>query len=257
VWAVADGETILRFDGTSWSRVETDYTGILYSLWGAHASDIWAVGQQNAAHYDGTQWTVHPMEAGLNLTDMWGTAGDDIWAVGTNGAADGVIMHYDGIQWSLHYTLTGIGLGGVHGTGPDDVWAAGWYNFVLHWDGNDWSMESASNLETMSFGAVFAAGPNDVWAAEEYQDGLAHFDGNVWTAVELTDEYGITGFAGTGPDDIYASTRAGNVLHYTGQSWEYLTPTAPSGPGLGTIMLLGDFLWVAGTNGAVLTRSLD
>lgn len=57
-FAVADHGTIVHFDGTAWSRINSGTTESLEAIWGRTATDVFAVGLNSTAlHYDGTGWT--------------------------------------------------------------------------------------------------------------------------------------------------------------------------------------------------------
>ncbi len=67
VYAVGENGQILRYDGKSWKRLETDIAGDLRGVWGTKEA-IYAVGDDNAKlpdeerspaiyRYDGQSWT--------------------------------------------------------------------------------------------------------------------------------------------------------------------------------------------------------
>ena len=56
----------------------------LRMFWGSSATDIWAVGTDQAWHYDGTRWANSSMgiTAGSDLQAIYGFGTNDLWAVG-------------------------------------------------------------------------------------------------------------------------------------------------------------------------------
>lgn len=89
VWASA-GTGFLRWDGTQWSKLATNYSGLedvsIVSSW-----DGWAVGESGLlVHWDGLEWlqASSPVTYTLNAVDM--LDGSNGWAVGLNGT----LLHY-------------------------------------------------------------------------------------------------------------------------------------------------------------------
>jgi hypothetical protein len=119
VWAVGNGDLVLQWNGTAWSRVPMKSTnGALFGVTVFPSGEAWAVGNQL------------PLGgAGATLTEHW-----------------------DGSSWSQVSSPSpgsvNNGLGGVAGIGSTDVWAVGSYTgasnssftLVEHWDGTAWSV---------------------------------------------------------------------------------------------------------------------
>jgi hypothetical protein len=79
---------IWRYDGSTWTEMETPNVGRLEDVWGSSATDVYAVGQRGILHYDGTSWTVM-QESAQPLSGIWGISPDNLFAVG----AGGTILH--------------------------------------------------------------------------------------------------------------------------------------------------------------------
>lgn len=52
------------------------------AVWGAHASDVFAVGD-GAAHFDGEAWSPYELPA-ATYRAIWGASADQIWIGGDN-----------------------------------------------------------------------------------------------------------------------------------------------------------------------------
>ena len=98
IWAVGGsaavngaGGIILHYNGTAWSPAASGTTRDLYGVWGASASDVWAVGSFGTIlHFDGTSWTAGTSSGiTLFLGSLWGSSATDIWIVG----GQGTILH--------------------------------------------------------------------------------------------------------------------------------------------------------------------
>jgi hypothetical protein len=96
VFAAGSAGTIITFDGSGWSAMNsgiTDELSQLKGIWGTSSSNVIAVGTFGTIlHYDGMSWS--PMASGTTdfLNSVWGSSADTVFAVGTNGT----ILRYDG-----------------------------------------------------------------------------------------------------------------------------------------------------------------
>lgn len=131
IWAVADGERLLHWDGVDWTIV---YNGAnndtLQGVWEVAPNDVWAAGSSGKVyHWDGANWAAQKL-TNWGFNDLWGTSPDDIWAIGGLQASYGLIFHYDGQTWTEVVSGSGeplISLWGAEGS----VWAVGYQNSVL------------------------------------------------------------------------------------------------------------------------------
>ena len=98
VWAVGDN-TILHCTAVSAISCvnETAFgSGVLLSVWGASASNVFAVGDGGRIlRYTGNAWNAMTSPTTRTLARISGTSASDIWAIG-----DSVLLHFDGTQWS-------------------------------------------------------------------------------------------------------------------------------------------------------------
>jgi hypothetical protein len=214
---------VLRYDGSSWSRVRSPNTmrddNRLYDVAFASPSDGWAVGesvQTSNGHslvmrWNGTRWRIvpsapspgsYPRLLGVEAIDT-----DDVWAVGSKfarGNDRGFAIHWDGAAWSEAtvpddepYQTT---LVDVDAISPDDVWAVGYHLTVIgftepyqttamHWDGSTWEVIDTPNPSEGNciLDAVAAFAPDDVWAVGWWDDStMNHAMALHWDGVEWT-----------------------------------------------------------------------
>lgn len=143
--AIAVGEHILRWNGTSWATEPTVNTTQEHVWYGAFASgpnDIWVVGQFGfIQHWDGTSWTDSDPgnDAGggvlsVDLNTVWAAASNDVWA----GGNDGTLIHFNGAHWTLVHGGGGSGptansIRSLWGSGPNDIYAVGDHGTILHY----------------------------------------------------------------------------------------------------------------------------
>ena len=158
VWAIGGG--IAHYDGISWTPAAEDITktlahagsvgaarcGGLNGIWGASASDIFAVGVCGVIlHYDGAGWSLTQMDPAEHLYRVWGLTGRDVYAIGWCGEGcgpeDGIILHYDGSGWSTFAAaeqlkaLNSGDIADVWGPSAADIYFAG--DGIFHYDGKN------------------------------------------------------------------------------------------------------------------------
>jgi len=171
LWAVgrkADGTaTILHRAATGAWRADAlaASTAELAAVWGASASDVWAVGAGfTVVHFDGSAWRTGPAAPDGVTADLLAVGGSghgDVYFVGRGGVvahlgSDGTVVTQPSPK---PYDLYG-----VWASGPSDVYAVGDYGVILHsaGDGN-WTLQESGTRDPLF--AVDGSGPADVFAA--------------------------------------------------------------------------------------------
>jgi hypothetical protein len=217
IWAVGDSGTIVHFDGSAWTLVDSGVTDNLTSVRGTGPSDVWAVGDAGSVlHWDGSAWTV-VSQVGLPLLGLWAFAPDDVWAVG-------------------------VDFGGFGGSG-----------FVHHWTGASTGWQDADVPGTDTLWRVWGSGSHDVWLAGASSGAGAtfHGDGMNFDSVAFTGDP-LHGIWGSGPDDVWATTSTGSIEHWTGSAWSPAPALSSSGQGLFGVGGSGpDDVWTVGVGGVV------
>ena len=124
-------------DDLVWTPVESQTSGVLESVWGSSASDVWAVGYGGAIRRFATsdvRWQVVASPTTQTLHHVWGSGPNDVWFVGDQGT----ILHYDGKTIEPSSVQLPLGpkpaLHGIWGSGPNDVWIVG-DGATLHYTG--------------------------------------------------------------------------------------------------------------------------
>ncbi|PKN48167.1 MAG: hypothetical protein CVU59_00055 [Deltaproteobacteria bacterium HGW-Deltaproteobacteria-17] len=97
VWAVGMNGTILHYDGSVWTSVDSGTSETLQSVWANSEDNVYAVGNNGIIlHFDGDSWSRMESLVGITLRDIQGTNARDIWTVGSSAN----LLHYDGIRFS-------------------------------------------------------------------------------------------------------------------------------------------------------------
>ncbi len=229
VYAAGSYGALLRYDGTTWTRVDCGVDASLDGIWGAGANDVFVVGTgATIIHYDGATWT--RMDTGEPETVLfqavWGNAPNDVNVVG----AYGKVLHYDGSTWSVLGSLpeTFYGLD-VWSSSPNDVFVVDLSGGVHHYDGSTWSQVSlpAKTDEDINIRAVYGTAANDVFVAGASDQGwyekavVFHYDGTSWKLLEdfTYSAGGFTDVWASGPDNVFAVGTNSQIYHYDGSEW--------------------------------------
>jgi len=219
VWILDGGPSVHRFDGSSWSTIETPSTGGLSCIFALSASDVFLCAGAQVIHYDGAAFTALGTDVtaatGLDgLTDVWAASRSDVWVVGD----DAIIGHYDGTAWRR--TLAGSPFKtSIWGSGPSDIYALDTFDLV-HFDGSTWNEVRLDGGG--GGGQVWGTSASDVWVMTDSSD-LSHFDGASWQTVE-TDLFGdLATVWGPASNDLWAAGSAGSIAHYDGTVWREVT----------------------------------
>ncbi|RME70944.1 MAG: hypothetical protein D6784_15885 [Chloroflexi bacterium] len=122
----------------------------LNSVWGSRANDVFAVGDNGTIlHYDGSSWSA--MNSGFpdyDFFDIWGTSSRDVFVVGwgwNGGFYDSIVLHYDGSSWSKVLSYPMDEFLSIWGRSATDVFVGVDIGAILHYDGTAWQeMESGT-----------------------------------------------------------------------------------------------------------------
>jgi hypothetical protein len=239
---------ILHYDGSSWSIMPGPGIGstdgsvkvAFSSVWGASATDIFAVGEVNTdfnqaliAHWDGTRWSEMPLGAADDrvLRDVSGSSGQDVYAVGyldlgsdlkgkfslsarAGFLSQGVILHYDGTSWTeVQPAMANIAYSAVWAAAANDVFVVGNTNdqgVILRFNGTDWREMPAPPVGPLL--DVWGSSGSDVYAVGVGT--ILHFDGQNWSE-NLATPQRLAGVWGSSPTDVFVAGSGGTLLRGT------------------------------------------
>jgi hypothetical protein len=88
-------DTIHHYNGSTWTQATV--TGAdLSDIWGASASELYAVGQGGVVvRGTGTTWATVTVPTTRNLVSVHGTAANDVFVAGED-----ALLHFDGTHWT-------------------------------------------------------------------------------------------------------------------------------------------------------------
>jgi hypothetical protein len=218
---------VYRYNGSGWTTHPVTYgdSASCNGVWGTSASDVYAVGGDDAggyvSHWNGTDWSASfPINAtdalaDIQLVAVWGSSASDVFAVGGGILDDsaGIILHYNGKQWSPVDTGQVSRLNSVWGTYASDVFAVGMGGMILHYDGTVWTPQengTGIHLNANSGSDVFAAG----YDVETQAAAILHYDGTSWSSMAGAMTADLRGLWGSSGSDVFAVGDSGTILHY-------------------------------------------
>ena len=168
-----NGGMVLNNNGGSWNAMGNMYSfDPLNAVWGASASDVFAVGYiPNAGgepggnvimHYDGASWVnmAVPTQAFATVAGIWGASPTAVFAIGEY-YGDGFVYRYDGSSWSPMTTEPFV-LIGIWGSDAADIFVVGYERtgntgVILHYDGSSWATMLAGSSPFLN--AVWGVAP--------------------------------------------------------------------------------------------------
>lgn len=251
VWAVGDGGTVIRWNGTSWATVVvTGVTENLQAIHGAAAGSIWAVGlNATIIRWDGTAWAVQDAPNGVtdDLYGVWAAGNGTAMAVGERGRG----LRYNGTTWVNNATGAGNGviMRAVWGTGANSLWAVGTGGEIRFWNGSTWVSQASGTAEDLW--AVNGAGASQVWAAGTAGE-LRFFNGTSWSAQDSDTNQNLQALEVVSGSKALAVGNRRAVCQWDGTEW-----TAEVAPLLNVAFPAiwaadDDRVWFGGGNGLIV-----
>ena len=245
-----------------WVQASPDRHQAILADIDSRSGSTWAVGSDLVVDFadqrplalrrQNDKWVVtpQPMRTNSSLNSVAVGSATDVWAVGDDfsdpAAAKPLVMHWDGRAWTVvPGPAVATGSFSAVEIGPDGaVWAAGWANVggteraaVYRYAGGRWKSLNAGLADALNANTLVVVSANDAWVGLNSGSVLAHFTGARWTAAKGVPLDGVpTGFAATGPDDIWMAgidhgadvpIGASLLMHYDGSAWTRVA--APGG----------------------------
>jgi hypothetical protein len=162
VYAVGDSGVVLRYNGTSWSRMTTGTTVQLNHVWGTSSTNVYAATSTGRLlRYNGTSWSfVTGLNAPGALWSVWGTSSTNIYAVGDGG----IVYRYNGTSWQRTRLPTREVLYAVWGTSSTNVYVGGGDGALYRFNGTTWTPEKALNGQSQITGFWGTSTGTDLFA---------------------------------------------------------------------------------------------
>ncbi len=194
------GGEIYHFDGSDWApQTVPDGTGLLVWSFGFGSDDVFAVGLEGSVvHYDGTAWTALDSGTDESLWGVWGTSNTDLWVVGgTPDVGDPLILHYDGTSFTevvldpAQNSRMATTIFKVWGIGSK-VFAVGQRGLIIEWNGTQWVENLAGADADQDFVSLWGTSEDHIVAVGGRSNGRTSvYDGTTWTTTSLAAQGGL------------------------------------------------------------------
>jgi hypothetical protein len=260
LWVVGELGTIIHYDGSSLSLIESGTQATLMAVHGTGPDDVWFVGDQGATlHWDGSSISTHVAPSDdilFSLLSVWAKSEDDVWAVGilpTQTERVGLVRHWDGDGWEQLQVPESVSLWEIWGSGPnsEELWIVGTNQAI----GGYVLRATGPLLESVAFEGgplrgVWGSADDDIWVMP-YDSPAQHWDGSEWSSAGVMPDQAMLATGGNGARDVWAVGLGGTILHYDGDEW---TPfESPTTENLWSVWGSGKHrAWAAGGAGALL-----
>lgn len=256
-WACGNNGQVLKWDGETWSKVDTGLAKNenLMAVAFADENEGWVMGTHGVIlHYTNGSWNLDASPTQEILYSAVVTPSRSVWAVGSNGT----LLTYNGISWGK---VAPMAPGGAPATVLDDIygiglygqnngWACGNRGLILSFDGQKWQTYSASP-STERLNSVSVINEVQAWIVGAYGT-ILRYNGTAWskmgTAFSGFDLYDIHMKS---DDDGWAVGQDGTITYYDGSRW--ISHQKPEGkPSLNAMAFYKDVGFIVGQNGAIL-----
>lgn len=231
--------------GDDWSSVSGGPTGFgVTDVWAFSETNVWVVdGTPDVYRYDGDGWTTLPTDSVAGLLCIFALSETDVYL-----CAGGEVLHYDGTSFTaMDISSTNLnGVTDIWATSASDVWAVGDESIAAHYDGTSWTGRSIGSSFNSS---VWASGPDDVYVMGTFD--LVHYDGSMWTEIDLDNGAGDGQVWGTSASDVWVMTDSYAMSHFDGSAWETIETVDFVGDLAAVWGPAPDDLWAAGSAGSI------
>jgi hypothetical protein len=196
--------TLLRYDGTSWTKVAGVPPIVIRGIWGTGPDNVYVVGGGKVGRFDGKIWSVMLDVNDYSFNAVWGSGSNDVFvaAQARYPNSSGAVYHFDGTTWSISLSKPWYVFSGVWGTGPSDVLTVGYRggaSFIYRFDGQTWSKEALPWHETTIDRLKLVWGQSGSRVFAMGRDTLLGWDGQRWKPVAVpSGNNNILGLWGSG-----------------------------------------------------------
>ena len=257
IWAVGIQNTVIRFNGKEWTKVNPDHnqkawTGDWKGVWSNGVNDVWIVGSfGRIMHFDGSVWSDYKSRTTQVLWRLWGRSQNDIWAVGNSGT----ILHFDGDTWNIVQSGTRNNLLNIWGN-EENVWIVGREGEILKCNLHGCITE-VTQSGTWIRGIYGFQDENNTFLWAVGTDGvILNKSSGLWKEVYRDKDSDLVRVWGSSPNDIWVIGGRGTIIHWDGHTFESVeSPVSAALTGIWG-SAAGN-VWLVGSDGTVLHYSAN
>lgn len=257
-WACGNNGQVLKWDGETWSKVDTGLAKNenLMAVAFADENEGWITGTHGVIlHYNNGTWNLDASPTQEILYSIAITPSRNVWVVGSNGT----ILTYNGITWGKVTAVSQSG--GASVTVADDIygiglygqnngWAVGNRGLILSFDGQKWAPYTASP-STERLNSVSVINEVQAWIVGAYGT-ILRYNGTAWNKMgSAFSGFDLYQVHMKSDDDGWAIGQDGTIIYYDGSRW--ISHQKPEGkPSLNAVAFYKDMGFMVGQNGAIL-----
>ncbi|RJR18312.1 MAG: hypothetical protein C4582_11725 [Desulfobacteraceae bacterium] len=270
LWAVGAKGTILRWNGTTWSKVASPTTEILRSVAMANSNLGFAVGHGGwVLKWDGTSWA----KSDAKTTNWFRTVG---FVPGSNGskawaacdyAGVGYYMNWNGSQWDIKFggknQIFGTTLWGLSMIDANNGWAVGealhqvsetqlqMKGQITRWNGASWSGTDYPVEKEGKLYGIEMLSNNEGWLVGE-KGIIARWNGTTWSQLAGSPtEKDLRAVDLRTASDGWAVGEEGTILRWNGTAWASVA--SPVSYDLyGVVAMSATDAWAVGEFGTII-----
>jgi hypothetical protein len=254
IWFATSQGAVVRWDGTTWTALDSGTTKALTGIWASPAGNIWVIAAEGfVATWDGVTWTTldpPPIEttvSGTRVGDLLSVGGLDdnnVWV----GSWYGDVGMWDGVEWTgqAHddVSMNGPTTTGLAVASNGTVYAASSEGLFMN-TGGTWALADPTGT-----GRIALIDDDDIWVTGA--DSMLHYDGNVWTSVTGGPVEPHAVWA-AGTDDVWVVHGSGPLSHFDGLAWTEVAVVAGNRSAFWALAGTSDGdVWYGGDNGRLV-----
>ena len=259
-WACGNNGLVLKYDGESWSKVDTGFAKNenLLAVTFADENNGWMVGSHGTIlSYKNGAWAQDDSGTQEILYSVAVTRSKTVWVVGSNGT----ILTYNGVSWgkigALGSETTGAAsttitedLYGVGLSDQNNGWAVGNRGTILRYDGQKWQPYAASP-STERLNSVSVISDVQAWIVGAFGN-ILRYNGTTWNKMgSAFSGFDLYQIFMKDDNDGWATGQDGTLIYYDGSRWiSHQKPAAK--PSLNSVSFYKDLGFVVGSNGTIL-----
>ncbi len=247
IWAVGNAGTILKWNGSTWTPQTSGTSQPLFAVWGTDVNNVWVIGNAGTIlKWDGSTWSPQTSGTTKYMDGLWGTDVNNVWTVGETGT----ILKWDGSTWSPQSSGTSDFLYRAGGVDASNIWAVGAFGVIRKWNGTSWIGQTQPLGAGVALFDVWANASNSAWTVGG-NGNILRWNGSTWTVQASGTTQLLRGLWGIDVNNVWTMGNAGTIIKRSGSTW---TPQTSGTTQNLSAMWSGGIgnVWIVGANGTIL-----
>ena len=244
VWVVGANKFIMHFDGAVWTRMEATSTWDVFRSGWSAAHEVWVLGDTTLNHFDLDSWSSVTRPANSVPSSIWGRANHEAWLAGQAGTIERWSSTGEQLANDVPGQTGAANFRSLWGRSDSDGWAVGEKGRIARWSDTGWT--DGPHLTDSNLNAAWGDGASTWFVGD--QGTFLMFDGQGWSANPLA-AHQLKRLWGTSARDVWAAGR--EFMHWNGDSWQVVDRPG-SDEVLGLWGSSAADIWAAGENGLLL-----